>query len=182
VNAAAVADLVVMKSRISTLAIALSLTACGCGSSSPSPSSPTPPAAAVKTEWVVLQRFVSVSGPDNCWLREQRARWTGAVFDDLPMTVTRSGGTIALEGAFFQVNYAGTTSGSDFSARGTQPLEGGGRPCQDGTSFQQLPGVSNLSGRFSSADQLLTATEANSYRLTSGELVIYTWQWQATRK
>jgi hypothetical protein len=98
------------------------------------------------------------------------------------MAVTRSAGTIKLEGDFFQVNYAGTTSGSDFSATGAQPLEGGGRPCQDGTSFQQAPGVSSLSGRFSADNQQLTATEVNSYRLTSGEPVTYTWDWQATRR
>jgi len=98
------------------------------------------------------------------------------------MTITRSGGSISLEGAFFDVNYAGTVSGSDFSATGVRPLQGGGRPCQDGTSFEQTPGVSSLSGRIVGGDQSLTATEVNSYRLTSGEPVTYTWDWQATRR
>ena len=170
------------------LALAISVTACGGGSSSPTAPQLTPPqptgpsASSAVTNWVVTQRFGSVSGPDNCWIREQRARWTGATFPDLPMKVTRSAGSISLEGEFFAVNYVGTTSGSDFSAAGERPLEGGGRPCQDGTSFQQMPGVSALSGRFSGADQTLTATEVNSYRLTSGEPVIYTWEWQATRR
>lgn len=172
-----------MKVQISTLAVALILTACGGGSSSPTvPSPPAPPTSSPKTEWRVTQRFVSVSGPDNCWVREQRARLTGLIFPDVPMSITRSDGSITLESEFFQVNYGGTVSGSEFSASGTGPLEGGGRPCQDGTSFMQMPGVSNLSGRFSADDQLLTAIEANSYRLTSGESVIYTWDWQATRR
>ncbi|HYT67492.1 MAG TPA: hypothetical protein VEL51_13780 [Vicinamibacterales bacterium] len=97
------------------------------------------------------------------------------------MTIDRSGGSITLQSSFFAVNYAGTISGPDFSASGTQPLEGGGRPCRDGTSFQQLPGASNLTGSFSSDDRTMTATEINSYRLTTGEAVTYTWAWQATR-
>jgi hypothetical protein len=178
-----------MRAQISTLAIALIVTACGCGggSSAPSLSSPTEPstapqASSLVTNWMVTQRFASVSGPDNCWVREQRDRWTPAIFPDLPMTVTRSGASITLEGSFFQVNYAGTASGDDFSATGRQPLEGGGTPCKDGTRFEQMPGVSNLTGRFSADGQLLTATEVNSYRLTSGEPVTYTWDWQATRR
>lgn len=132
-------------------------------------------------DWRVTQRFVSVNGPDNCWVREQRERWTGAIFPDLPMVITRSGGSVTLASTFFQVNYVGTVSGSDFSASGG-PLEGGGSSCQDGTAFQQRPGVSNLSGRFSADGQLMTATEVNSYLLTTGELVTYTWDWQATRR
>lgn len=175
-----------MKAQILTLIVALSLSACG-GSSPTSPtttqiSTVTPPALSPVTDWNVTQRFVSVIGPDNCWVREQRERWTGAVFPDIPAVITRSGGSIRLESEFFQVNYVGTVSGSEFSASGGAPLEGGGRPCRDGTSFQQMPGISNLSGRFSADDQMLTATEVNSYRLTSGEPVVYTWDWQVTRR
>ena len=171
-----------MHARISTLSIALILTAYGCGSSSPTASSPTTLTASPPvSDWTVTQRFVSVSGPDNCWVREQRQRLTGAVFSDLPMTVTRSAGAIRLEGSFFDVNYTGTMNGSEFSASGG-PLAGGGRACQDGTSFQQLAGVSNLSGRFSADDRSMTASEVNSYRLSSGEPVTYTWEWQAARK
>lgn len=168
-----------MQVRISALAIALIFPAWGCGSSSPT--TPSPAIVTAVTEWTVTQRFVSVSGPDNCWVREQRQRLTGAVFSDLPMTVTRSAGTIRLDGSFFQVNYSGTMNGSEFAASGG-PLSGGGRPCQDGTSFQQLAGVSNLSGRFSADDRSMTATEVNSYRLTTDEPVTYSWEWQAARK
>lgn len=162
------------------LALALMLSACGGGSSSPTAPSPAAPPAV--TNWIVTQRFVSVSGPDNCWVREQRQRWTGAVFPDLPMTIVRSNGAIRLDGAFFQVNYAGTYGGTAVSASGVAPLEGGGRPCRDGTSFTQRPGVSALAGSFSADDQRATLTEVNSYRLTSGELVVYIWDWQATRR
>ena len=41
---------------------------------------------------------------------------------------------------------------------------------------------SDLYGRFSADDQTMTATEVNSYRLTSGEPVTYRWDWQATRR
>jgi hypothetical protein len=169
-----------MRPQIFSLAILLILTACGDGS--PSPTQPSSPTGAATTEWLVTQRFVSVSGPDNCWVREQRARWAPAIFPDLPMSVTRSGRSITVEGDFFQVNYAGSLSGREFSASGVRPLNGGGTPCQDGTSFQQLPGTSALSGLFAADDQAMTATEVNSYRLTSGEPVIYTWDWQARRR
>jgi hypothetical protein len=45
-----------------------------------------------------------------------------------------------------------------------------------------MPGASVFSGRFSADDQLMTATEVNSYPLSSGELVTYTWEWQAKRR
>jgi len=174
-----------MNAPIVTLAGALLLTACGGGTSSPTvpaPIAPSPSPSSSATHWLVTQRFVSVDGPDNCWVREQRARLTGLVFRELPMAITRSGSSITLEGEFFEVNYAGTFSGPEFSASGGGPLEGGGRPCQDGASFQQTAGVSNLSGRFSADDQQMAATEVNSYHLTSGEPVTYTWDWQAARR
>ena len=134
------------------------------------------------TNWNVTQRFVSVAGPDNCWVREQRQRLTGVVFADLPMAVTRSNGVISLESAYFQVNYRGTYTGTTLTASGVGPLIGGGRPCQDGSSFIQMAGASALSGSFSADDQGATLTEVNAYRLTTGELVTYTWAWQATRR
>jgi hypothetical protein len=168
-----------MKPEILTVALALMLTACG------DSTSPTGPSASSTfspvTTWKVTQRFVSVVGPDNCWVREQRQRWTGAVFPDLPMTVSRSGASLTLQSDFFEVNYAGTVTGRTFSATGG-PLPGGGSPCTDGTLFQQMPGVSTLSGEVSADEQRLIATEVNSYRLTSGEPVTYTWDWQATRQ
>ena len=98
------------------------------------------------------------------------------------MLITRSGRSITVEGDFFQVNYAGTVSGSEFSASGIRPLEGNAVSCRDGTSFRQMPGTSSLSARFSADDQLMTAAEVNTYRLTTGEPVIYTWDWQARRQ
>jgi hypothetical protein len=172
-----------MKAQTLALTIALALTACGGGPSSPTqpslqpststqPSPSTSSAASGVTSWTVTQRFGSVSGPDISWVREQRARWTPAVFPNMPMTITRSGGSINLDSPFFQVNYAGTFAGSEFSATGKEPLEAGG---------PQMAGVSNLSGRFSDDDRQLTATEVNTYRLISGETVTYTWEWQASR-
>jgi hypothetical protein len=177
-----------MKLRMTTLALAVMLGGCDGGSSSPAPTSPTVPSTpapappAAVTNWNVTQRFVSVTGPDNCWVREQRQRWTGAIFPNLPMTVTRANGTIRLDGDFFDVNYAGTFSGTEVIAAGVAPLAGGGRPCQDGTSFTQMPGVSNLTGSFSADDQRVTLSEVNTYRLTTGETVTYTWGWEATRR
>ena len=177
-----------MRVLIPTLLLAVMLGGCGGGSPPSSPAAPSapppapPPASSGVTNWTVTQRFVSVTGPDNCWVREQRQRLTGAIFTDLPMIVTRTNGAIRLDGSFFQVNYAGTFSGSDLTAAGVAPLEGGGRPCQDGTSFTQMPGVSNLTGSFSVDDQRATLSEVNTYRLTSGETVTYTWSWEATRR
>jgi hypothetical protein len=164
-----------MRAYVLMLAVALSFTACEGGSSSPV--SPSPPTV---SNWVVTQSFVSVSGPDNCWVRGQRATWTGAVFPELPMVVTREGTAITLVGEFFQVNYAGTASGRNFTANGG-PLEGSVRSC-DGATFEQKPGVSRLTGSFSADDTLLRATETNSYTSGSGESVTYVWDWQATRR
>ena len=101
---------------------------------------------------------------------------------DIPTKVTRADGSIKLNSGFFQVNYAGTFVGSDFSATGEIPLEGNAPvPCPGGT-VQQLPGVSSLSGRFSSDDRVLTATETNTYPLASGGTVVYKWEWQAARR
>jgi hypothetical protein len=167
-----------MKIEALTLTVMLALTACGGGPSSPTQPSaspqpqPTTTASGV-TNWNLTQRFGSVTGPDNDWVRGQRQRLTGAVFPDLPMAVTRAGGVIDLDSEFFQVDYTGTFAGSEFSASGREPLEAGG---------PQMPGASSLSGRFSADDRLLTATEVNTYRLTSGETVTYTWEWQATRR
>ena len=169
----------VLKKHQLTLAIALTFAACG-GSSSPTSATVTSVPAGT-TDWLVTQRFISVSGPDNCWVVEQRARLTGAVFPELPMVVTRTGSSIAIAGDFFQVNYAGTANGNTFSTAGVAPLAGGGGRCQDGTSFPQMPGVSSLSGNRSD-DQTLKATEVNTYPLTSGGTVTYTWDWQATRR
>ncbi len=165
-----------MKTQMFTLAVALTLAACG---DSSSPVAPTPTLNGA-TNWLVTQRFGSVTGPDNCWVREQRARWTPAVFPDLEMTVTRADTSITLKSDWFQVNYTGRARGDAFSATGDEALEGGGGRCADGTLFPQMPGVSRLSGRFV-GDQALTATEVNTYVLVSGGTVTYTWEWQARR-
>jgi hypothetical protein len=183
-----------MRTPTFALAAALILAACGGSPTTTSPSLPTaptpttPPAPAPSpapspdaTQWRVTQTFVSVVGPDHCWVAEQRARLTGLVFGDLPMTVTRSGGTIKVEGSFFQVNYTGTFRDRDFSVAGNAGLTGGAGSCKDGTPYSQLAGVSNLSGTFDSDDKLITAAEVNSYHMSTGEPVTYTWSWQATR-
>ena len=149
-----------MTTRILTVALALVVASCG---STQSPTQPTPdstpspspapaPTAPGTTNWTVTQTFVSVEGPDNCWIRSQRQRLTGAVFPNLDTTITRTDGTLRIESQWFQVNYAGTYSGPDFTATGVAPLSAGGTEC-NGTSFQQMPGVSNVSGRFAENDQ-----------------------------
>ena len=170
-----------MKAQTLTLAVALSLAACG--GSSPSAPAPTPnptpiptPTPSTGTNWSVTQRFGSVTGPDNCWVTEQRARLTPWVFPNLPMTFTRTETSVTVKGSFFQVNYTGTMNGDQFSATGDKPLDGGGGAC----GFVQLAGVSTLTGRFSS-DTEMTASEVNTYPLASGGTVTYTWEWQATR-
>jgi hypothetical protein len=174
-----------MKAQLLTLTVALTVAACGGSSSATTPSptpSPTPtPTPSNGTRWAVTQRFGSVTGPDNCWVNEQRARWTPAVFAGLPMTVTRAESAVTFKGDFFQVNFTGTMTGSDFSATGDKPLDGGGGNCQNGEGpFPQLSGVSKLTGSFSS-DTVMTASEVNTYPLASGGTVTYTWEWQATR-
>jgi hypothetical protein len=98
------------------------------------------------------------------------------------MTITRSGQSISVESDWIAVNYTGTMRRTEFSTTGTQPLPGGGGRCADGTSFPQTAGVSTLSGAFSGDDQVFFANEVNTYHLTSGEPVTYTWEWQGTRR
>jgi hypothetical protein len=173
------------------LPAAFTLILIACGSTSPSPtapsvtpsSSPTPtpqPVTAV-TNWSVTQRFVSVEGPDNCWVRYQRGLWTGSMFPSLPAAITRVDGSLRVDSDWFQVDFAGTYVGPDFTATGVTPLNTGGARTCDGMFYQQMPGVSNLTGRFAADDQTFTALEVNSYRLTTGESVVYTWAWTATR-
>jgi hypothetical protein len=172
-----------LKLAISTLALTMTLAGCGGDSSSPTQASATTTPASLSgaTSWMVTQRFGSVSGPDNCWIREQRQRWSGAVFSQLPATITHSGKSVTVDSDWFQVNYTGTSSGSEFTATGRQPLEGARRTCADGSSFEQLAGVSKLTGRFAGDAQGLTATETNTYQLTTGETVTYVWDWEARR-
>jgi hypothetical protein len=79
--------------------------------------------------------------------------------------------------------YSGTTTGEEFTARQRDPLEGlpAGFDCS-GTRIIQLPGVSNLSGRFASDGQTMSGTELNVYPLNTGETGTYQWNWQATRR
>lgn len=164
---------------------AMLFTACS-GSSSPTSSTPTIPttpapttASPATTNWMVTHRFVSVAGADNCWIQRQRASLTGVVFPNLDMSVTRSSSAFVIASGWFET-YTGTSSGNDFTARQSVPLQGGGFDCA-GTRITQLPGVSNLAGRFASDGQTMSATESNVYPLNTGETVTYTWNWEATR-
>src|SRR5215212_10931701 len=116
------------------LIAAVLVAACG-GSPSPTRSSPvvsstttaspsTPVASAI-TNWNGAQRFLSVTGPDNCWVREQREWLTPSRWPDLPIKITRSAGSITVESEYWAVRYVGKADGSEFSATGTEPLEGG---------------------------------------------------------
>jgi hypothetical protein len=71
----------------STLTLLLILTACS-GSSS-SPTTPQSSSSSTVTNWIVTQRFLSVTGPDNCWVKYQRGSLTGAVFSG-PSDVCKS--------------------------------------------------------------------------------------------
>jgi len=103
------------------------------------------------------------------------------MFPSLPAAITRVDGSLRVDSDWFQVDFAGTYVGPDFTATGVTPLNTGGARTCDGMFYQQMPGVSNLTGRFAADDQTFTALEVNSYRLTTGESVVYTWAWTATR-
>lgn len=178
--------------HVVTLMLAILVASCG-GNTSSSPTqptleptpSPTPapipvPSSPDLTNWNISHTFVSVEGPDNCWIRLQRQRLTGVVFSNLDATITRTNGTIRVDSPWFQT-YTGTYSGRDFTAAGAEALPGGGTTC-DGASFVQMPGVSNLGGQLAEDEQSFTGAEVNSYRLTTGEPVTYTWRWTGTRR
>ena len=167
--------------RIQVVTLALALLVASCGGNSPTQPTlePTPSPTPV-TNWNITHTFASVEGPDNCWVRSQRQRLTGVVFSNLDASITRTNGTIRVESPWFQT-YTGIHSDRAFTAAGAEALPGGGTNC-DGASHTQMPGVSNLSGQFAANDQSFTGAEVNSYRLTTGELVTYTWTWTGTRR
>jgi hypothetical protein len=167
---------------VRTLALAILVASCGGNASSPTQPTLelTSPSSSNATKWNITHTFASVDGPDNCWIRLQRQRLTGVVFSNLDATITRTNGTIRVDSPWFQT-YTGTYSGRDFTAAGSEALPGGGTTC-DGASFLQMPGISNLSGQLAEGDNSFTGAEVNSYRLTTGELVTYTWAWTGTRR
>jgi hypothetical protein len=151
-----------------------------CGGLDPNVNAPT----GAVTSWNLTHRFVSVTGPDNCWVREQRERLTTtwAVVPNQPMRVTRENAAIAIDAQFeigTPYTFVGTVNGDEVSA--TDDRAGAVGTCSDGSRFEQRPGVASLSGRFSADGRELTATVVNSYQLTSGGEVKYTWNWVATR-
>ena len=117
---------------VGVVVLAATLTvACG-GGTSPTPGTPTAPTTPTQpggsssgTSWTLTQRFASVTGPDNCWVRKQRESLTGVGFSGLDMTVERSSGSITLKSQWF-VEYVGTMNGSEFTAQQVKPLEGSG--------------------------------------------------------
>jgi len=136
------------------------------------------------TSWNLTHRFVSVTGPDNCWVREQRERLTStwAVVANQPMSVTRENAAIGIDAEFeigTPYTFVGTVNGAAVSATDDRPAGGGA--CRDGSQFEQRSGVANLAGRFTANDREFTGTVVNSYQLTSGGEVKYTWDWNATR-
>ena len=99
------------------------------------------------------------------------------------MRVTHSGGAITLASGFFPGDYSGTVSGSDFTTRMGVPLEvDGARPCQDGTVFQQNPGVSHVSGRFFRGWTDIDGNRGEHLCPDVWRIVTYVWEWEATRQ
>ena len=131
-----------------------------------------------------LVKFVSVTSPVECLVTERTVELQKTAFSNGPTTIKRSGNSLTiisnLFGNFFGVSFAGTVTGSDFTATGA--LSGGDWSCQNGTVIRHQPGTARAVGSFSSDGHQLTATDVHTFPLPSGEKDDYTWTWAGTRQ
>jgi hypothetical protein len=133
---------------------------------------------------VFTVKFVSVTSPVECLVTERTVELQKTAFSNEPTTIKRSGNSLTiisnLFGNFFGVSFAGTVTGSDFTATGA--LSGGDWSCQNGTVIRHQPGTARAVGSFSSDGHQLTATDVHTFPLPSGEKDDYTWTWAGTRQ
>ena len=178
-----------MKLLTWTLAATLILAACSSDSRTPmtsAPSAPSPPASETES-WMFAVRFILVTGPDNCLVRERSIELAGTAFSDVPTSIVRSTSSLTINNSLFAEffgapSFVGTFTGAEFTATAA-PL-GSGRTwtCQDGTVLRQQPGTARVTGSFSTDGRQLTATDIHGYPLESGGQVDYTWAWAGTRR
>jgi hypothetical protein len=132
-------------------------------------------------------RFVSVTGPDNCLVKERSIELAGTAFSSVPTSIVRSGSSLTINSSLFAEffgapSFVGTVTGPDFTVTAA-PL-GSGRTwtCQDGTVLRQQVGTARVTGSFSTDGRELTATDVHGYPLESGGQVDYNWTWAGTRQ
>ena len=158
------------------------LLAIGCGSYEP-PLAPTPvrvpvpPAAAPAPEveyWSLEETMLSVTNGEMCG-------WNGRVgaLVSWPLTVRRTGTVVQFVygDVVDQLELVGSVEGEAFTASGSAPIH---VPCLGQGRDYILE--SNVEGRFSANGSALAAKATLTYRLASGEAIVFTFDWVATRR
>ncbi len=149
--------------------------------STPSPTDHSPTPGTVGGEgWNLTTRFTSVTGPGMCVSGSYKN--IGQSRDWL-MTIQRSGESIDLATSAVSdptevYAFAGTEVADELSA--TSAIYPGATLC-GGSRFDYRADW-RVSGRFSPDGHALTAEEVDSYQLTSGETLVFRYEWSASRQ
>jgi hypothetical protein len=163
------------------VAVACLLTAaCGSGPERPlaAPFAPTFPEAVPGPPveyWSLDHTLASVTGAETCG-------WDGVLVGETtsrPLTVHREDARVSFVygDEVDQLSLAGTLGGEAFTAGADVPLR---LPCHG--QGRDLILESRADGRFSADGRALTATEIITYRFVSGEVIVFTFDWAASRR
>jgi hypothetical protein len=160
---------------LTALAVAAPLLV-GCNDSSPTApklvTNPTPtPAPAGRNPWKLTDQVIAATGPGTCLYRPSVGMSFSTTFE-----LVKSGNSVrfAMEDPFDWESYTATVNGTNFTA--TNPaIDSGSGMC---VHYRQ---TTSLSGSFSEDGNQLTATEIWSLTLDSGEVVMTTFRWTASR-
>lgn len=158
------------------------LLAAACGAepplAPPAVTVPAPPVAAPAPafeSWSLEQRMVSVAGAEICgW--DRGGFWSSATW---PLRVRRAGSVVRLVygDIMDEIELVGILEGDAFTASSSTPSY---QPCGGQRRDYILESI--VAGRFSAAGDALTARETVSYRFASGEAIVFTFDWVATRR
>src|SRR5712691_621695 len=147
----------------------------GCGTSSPtSPTMPPPPSSALvpgQALWNRTATFTGLSGPATCF-------GTQTVGTRMDWVLYRSGNDVILQ--YSDEDRRGSTDGETVRASQRWP---GFFPCGGaGGARVDFDFESAVAGRFSPDGSVLTARKTWTYRLSSGEQVVFSFGWVASRR
>jgi hypothetical protein len=126
--------------------------------------------------WALASTLVSVGNAEDCG-------WDGAPVGatrNYPLTVRRADSQVRLVygDVMDEVELVGILEGDAFTASAN--IAGYALRCRG--EMQNLVFESRAAGRFSADGTALTARETVTYRFASGEAIVYTFDWMATRR
>ncbi|HSC27521.1 MAG TPA: hypothetical protein VLD67_09615 [Vicinamibacterales bacterium] len=141
---------------------------------SPAPQPPSPQPPRFPNPWNLTTVLTSVTGPDNCFTRQQRRR-IGASTEWL-LSVTRGASSLHLlydvrNWPLDHAEYDAAINGDDF-AGSSDSMPVSFPACPDGTVLTGS-GDGMVSGRFTPDGHEITAQEVWIYRFSSGEVRLF---------